>query len=304
MQRCLLTMALGLLFACAQPARAGFISQVLGDNPKGFWILNDVPGATTTAVDSSVNGFNGAYGPGVTPQGIAGPSWVPPSGLVADFTGGNISFASPLNLGANGYTIEAWINPTLLSLTQTTRIVASGRGLNGYGFGTAAGGGLLFTSFAQQDYFTTGVTLLPNRWQYVGVVVDASNNANFYLNGSLVETVAGTQPTIPPTLNFTIGSRSPPVPDEFFTGGLAGISVYDTVLTAAQIQAQFDAATTAVPEPSSLVLAGLAAFGAGLALWQRRRKASSSVPRWQGSADTFVCPLRNVSDFSAPKLVR
>ena len=234
MRRCLLTMALGLLFACAQPARAGFISQVLGDNPKGFWILNDVPGATTTAVDSSVNGFNGAYGPGVTPQGIAGPSWVPPSGLVANFTGGTISFATPLSLGANGYTIEAWINPTLSSLMNTTRIVASGSGLNGYGFGTAAGAGLVFTSFAQHDYFTTGVTLLPNRWQYVGVVVDASNDANFYVNGSFVESMAGILPTIPPTLNFTIGNQSPGLghTDEIFTGGLAGISVYDTALTA------------------------------------------------------------------------
>ena len=187
MRHCLFMMALGLLLACAQPARADFVTQVLGDNPKGFWILNDVPGATTTAVDSSVNGFNGTYGSGVTPQGIAGPSWVPPSGLVANFTGGTISFPTPLNLGANGYTIEAWINPSLSSLTQTTRIVASGDDFNGYGFGTASGGRLVFTSFTQQDYFTTGVTLLPNQWQYVGVVLDASNNANFYVNGSFVE---------------------------------------------------------------------------------------------------------------------
>src|SRR6185369_2403366 len=55
----------------SQPTGANFISQVLGDNPKGFWILNDVPGSTTTATDSSVNAFNGTYGTGVTPQGIA-----------------------------------------------------------------------------------------------------------------------------------------------------------------------------------------------------------------------------------------
>jgi hypothetical protein len=30
-----------------------------------------------------------------------------------------------LNLGANGYTIEAWIKPTLSSLQTTSRIVAS-----------------------------------------------------------------------------------------------------------------------------------------------------------------------------------
>jgi hypothetical protein len=271
-------MSLGLLFACAQPARgADFITQVLGDNPQGFWVLNDAPGSPATAVDSSVPAFNGTYGPGVTPQGSAGPSWVPGSGLVANFDGsGNISFTAPLNLGANGYTIEAWINPTLASLQNTTRIVASGRGNDGYGFGTAANGELVFTSFSRHDYFTTTLTLLPNQWSYVGVVLDASNDANFYVNGALVETVAGTLPTEAPLQNFTIGSRSP-LADEFFTGGLAGISVYDTALTPAQIQAQYDAAI--IPEPSSLVLTGLGALCAGCTLWGRRRKAGTSVPR-------------------------
>jgi len=196
-------------FVKCTTARADFISQVLGDNPQAFWILDDIQRLTTTATDSSGNAFNGTYGTGVTPQGITGPSWVPSSGLVADFTGGTISFPTPLNLGANGYTIEAWINPSLLSLTETTRIVASGSGLNGYGFGTASGGRLVFTSFSQQDYFTTGLTLLPNRWQYVGVVLDASNDANFYVNGSLVGSLVGTRPTTAPTPDFTIGNQSP-----------------------------------------------------------------------------------------------
>jgi hypothetical protein len=267
MRRHLFIMSLGLLFACSQPVRADFISQVLGDNPKGFWILNDAPGAPTTAMDSSANAFNGTFELGVTPRGAAGPSWVPGAGLVADFSGsGNISFAAPLNLGGSGYTIEAWINPTLASLQNTSRIVASGRGLNGYGFGTTAGGELIFTSSAVQDYTTTTLTLLPNQWSYVGVVLDAGNDANFYVNGALVETVTGAQPTLTPTLNFNIGSRSPPVPDEFYAGGLAGISVYDTALTPAQIQAQYNAA---VPEPSSFVLIGLGALGCSLR--QRRR---------------------------------
>jgi hypothetical protein len=108
--------------------------------------------------------------------------------------------------------------------------------------------------------------------------MNAREKLNFaYVNGALVQTVAGIQQTLAPALNFNIGSRSPPGADEFFMGGLAGISVYDTALTAAQIRAQYNAAT-AVPEPSSLVLTGLAAVvGAGRALWQRRRKASSSV---------------------------
>ncbi len=265
-----LVVSLGLLFACAHPGQADFITTVLGDNPQGFWILNDAPATTTTAVDSSVNGFNGTYGLGVTEQGIAGPSWIP-SGLAADFTGGTVSFTAPLNLGPDGYTIEAWIDPTLSSLTQTTRIVDSGTGLNGYGFGTADGGGLVFTSFSRQDYHTTGVTLLPNQWQYVGVVVDASDDANFYVNGVLEETVAGTLSTTAPTGNFTLGNQSPGPghTDEIYTGGMAGVSVYTTALTSDQIEAQFDAATA--PEPSSLALA-LGAFCAGLTFrrWRRR----------------------------------
>ena len=89
---------------------------------------------------------------------------------------------------------------------------------------------------------------------------------------------------MPRRRNFTIGNQSPGPghTDEIFTGGLAGISVYDTALTSAQIQAQYNAATTAVPEPSSLVLAGLAAFGAGLhfvATPQEGKQFGSAVAR-------------------------
>jgi hypothetical protein len=275
MTRPLPIMSLGLLFVCAQPARAAtFINQVLSDSPRGFWVLDDAPGLPATATDSSPNAFNGTYGLGISRQGIAGPIGV--AGSVAKFEGGNISFPSPLDLGANGYSIEAWINPTVSSLTQTTRIVASGDGNNGYGFGTAAGAELVFTTFTRRDYFTTTLTLQPNQWQYVGVVLDASNAANFYLNGVLVETVAGgVLQTAAPSTNFTIGNQSPGGghTDEIYTGGLAGVSVYNTALTTPQILAQYNAA---IPEPSSLVLMGL---GAGCAVLRRRRTASSSAPR-------------------------
>ena len=279
-----LSLPLALLLACAQPAWADFISQVVGDNPLGLWILNDSP---PTAIDSSGNAFHGTYASGVTPQGIAGPSWVPPAGQVADFIGGTITFPTPLNLGSSGFTIEAWIFPSISSLTQTTRFVASGSGFNGYGFGTAAGAGLLFTSFTQEDDFSTEVILHPNEWQYVGVVVDASHAANFYVNGSLVETVAGTRPTTAPTVNFTIGNQSPGPghTDEIFNGGLAGISVYDTPLTAAQIQAQYDAAEpAAVPETGTTGLIGAALLGFALLVRHRRKRAMPAD--WPASTHT------------------
>jgi hypothetical protein len=268
----LLIMSLGVLFVCAPSVRAQFIDQVLNDNPVGFWVLDD---ATTTATDSTSNNFDGTYTSGATPQGTAGPSWVPGSGLVANFDGsGNITFPDPLDLGINGFTIQAWIKPTLASLQNPTRIVASGRGNDGYGFGTTGSGELVFTAFSQQDYITTGVNLLPNQWYYVGVVFDTNNDARFYVNGALVDFVTGNTGVETPQQDFTIGSRSP-LPDEFFTGGLAGISVYSTTLTSGQIQAQYDAA--AVPEPSSFALISLAAFGAGCVFLHRRRKIGSPV---------------------------
>jgi hypothetical protein len=273
---------LGLLFACAQPGRGAlFTDQVLSDNPQGFWMLND---AGPTAVDSSPNHLDGTYRPGVTPQGIAGPSWVPSPGLVANFTGGTTSFQNPLNLGANGYTIEAWINPTLASLQNPSRIVASGRGNDGYSFGTTTDGQLILTLFRVQDYVTTLgplQRLLPNQWQYVGVVLDANNNANFYVNGSLVQTVASTGflGTIAPTENLTFGGNSPGpgivFPDEIYTGGLAGISVYNTALTSGQISAQYLAA---VPEPASCSLVAVLVIFAAVVV---RRIAGD------GSPDTY-----------------
>lgn len=257
---------MGLFFVCALPARADFISEVLDDSPDGFWLLND---SGSTAFDSSANAFHGTFGLGITQQGIAGPAWA--SGFVADFNGGNISFPTYLDLGGFGFTIQAWINPTALSLTQTTRIVASGSGFDGYGFGTAAGGELLLTQFTVQDYFSTSLNLLPNQWYYVGVVVDADNDAHFYVNGAFMETVEGSAQSLASLQDFTIGNQSPGLghTDEIYRGGLAGVSVYKTPLSATQIQEQYNAA---IPEPSSALL-----VGGGCVLLLRRRKAGGSV---------------------------
>jgi hypothetical protein len=261
-----LSLIIGAILLFAHSARADFISQVLAANPQGFWTLTD---AGPTAFDSSPHNFNGTYaGVGVTPQGIAGPAWA--LGSVANFSGGNISFPTPLNLGANGYTIEAWINPS--NLVGFQRFVASGTaGAQGYGFGIH-NTDLIFTTFGQTDYETPAVAIQADQWQYVGVVFDSANIAHFYLNGTLVDSIGPGNPTTPPITDFSLGTM--PDLSEPFSGGLAGVSVYNTELSAAQIDAQF---LVGVPEPSSLLLTAAAVLGLGIRRALRRRIAHPSI---------------------------
>ena len=55
---------------------------------------------------------------------------------------------------------------------------------------------MIFTTYGVQDYVSTLDLLAPNVWQHVAVHLTADNAAEFYFNGQLVETVAGSAPAI------------------------------------------------------------------------------------------------------------
>lgn len=124
-------------------------------------------------------------------------------------------------------------------------------------------------------YLATGigsVTLtLPGQEMYIGLLwgsVDSYNTLSLYNGSTLVESITGTQVTASADGDQGINGT-------YYVNITSTESFNTVVATSSQYAFEFDNVAygpTAVPEPSSFVLASLAAIG-GLGLWVRRRRA-------------------------------
>ena len=105
---------------------------------------------------------------------------------------------------ASAFTIETWIN--MNSVASRVRILNKG---NAYAFAVEAGGKLLFASvdaaLASDVFITTNAHVSVGEWTHVAVVFDAAQDANFYVNGVLVQTIAGTRAAQSTTTVMDIG---------------------------------------------------------------------------------------------------
>lgn len=179
------------------------------------------------------------------------------SGQALAFDGLNDSIMLSNTAAINGltsdFTVAAWIKPK--TLTGFQRIVSTARSNsdNGYGLGIADGH-LLFTTYGVKDYVTTNTVLDAGAWQHVAVHLNASNAAEFYINGLLIETIAGSAPAnADGDDRLLIGATSEPsntATSQHFSGlidevvvmrGLPTISDWETLLgTAPTLHLNFD----------------------------------------------------------------
>jgi PEP-CTERM motif len=123
-------------------------------------------------------------------------------------------------------------------------------------------------------YLTTGVgsvTLsLPGQEKYVGLLwgsVDGYNTLSLYNGSTLVKSITGTDVT-----SSANGDQG--VNGTYYVNITSTDSFDKVVATSSQYAFEFDNVAynpSAVPEPSSFALAGLAAIG-GLGVWLRRRR--------------------------------
>jgi hypothetical protein len=136
---------------------------------------------------------------------------------------------------ANDFTVAAWIKPD--GTNGKGRIVSSPRTDNSDGFSFSQNGtGLQLTSWNVRDYDTADGLLTPGVWQHVAVHVTADNDAEFFVNGRLVETVPGEAPFRPdsdsPLLIGTASLTDAPL-GEPFHGAIDEVVVARSDLTAA-----------------------------------------------------------------------
>ncbi|MEM8778235.1 MAG: LamG-like jellyroll fold domain-containing protein [Cyanobacteria bacterium P01_G01_bin.49] len=129
----------------------------------------------------------------------------------------------------NDFTLEAWVKPR--KLTGIQRIFSKA---GAYGFGLQ-GNQLRFTTYGRKDYDTKKANLTVDHWHHLAVVLDNNNAAHFYVNGELIDSIAGTVAANTSQNNCEIG-RDKRYTNEFFDGYIADVRLWKTTRSQADIQ--------------------------------------------------------------------
>lgn len=147
-----------------------------------------------------------------------------------------IEDATSINGLTNDFTVIGWINPEQLNTTQQIFAAGQDDSSNGFAF-TVVNDKLRFTRLGGTNYNGT-TSLDANVWQQVAIVFDSSNDAHFYIDGLLQNTVAGaTAVTANSDDPWYIGATTTNAGalTQRFVGQIDELSVYSRALTAEEI---------------------------------------------------------------------
>lgn len=208
-------------------------------------------GSGTTVTDASGNGNNGT---------ISNATWSTSGkfGKALSFNGTNalvtIKDATSLHL-TSGMTIEAWVNPS--SITGAWRDVIY-KGDDNYAIeATSTNSGAVPGAVATingSDLAAYGTAALAaNSWSHLALSFDGST-MRFYVNGTQVSSVAMSGTLATSSNALQIGGDS--IYGQFFAGLIDEVRIYNTALSAAQIQSDM---TTAIGTTTQTKTPGLVA---------------------------------------------
>jgi hypothetical protein len=251
-------------------AASPYSDLVLSDNPILYYQFEELNG--TTAVDSSPTGANGTYLGGVQLQQVSGEAGL---GSAADFDG----FSGWVDVPALGsfpqVTIETWLN--------LEGNPAGGCCTSIYSNDSFGGGNIHFNIKSGRDIEhavagggpnnrnTPAGTIQSNVWYHVVATYDstAGGDTHIYVDGVEMSNLphgGAPQAALVDAQIARWGNA------RYFDGKLDEFAIYDSVLSAEQVQAHFDAASNVIPEPSTILLAALGLLGL-LGCGRRRRRA-------------------------------
>jgi len=234
-------------------AGSSLVSQVLGDNPAGYWRLGEMPGAVianygwlgATANGQAVGVTNGVPGP--CPPGFPG---FEIGNLAVWLTSGakvQVPYSDALN-PSGPFTLEAWVKPAQrggpVGAPVISMNISSGR--SGYAFyqDYDAKGKWEFILGNNNGYIARAIggSVDTNSWQYLAGVYDGSS-ALLYVNGAFAGSSTLSAPFAPNTsVDFVLGRRLNVNP-YCYTGQVDEVSIINRALTSPEIASRWQAAT-------------------------------------------------------------
>jgi fibronectin type 3 domain-containing protein len=222
-----------------------------------YYRLNELEG--TNALDSSANQFDGVYRdtPILGMQSVNPDLYNTAVGFNPDGGFGSMAMASntPIRQLTNNFSVALWVKPEESELPGDQVFI--GNPQVGIGWIVASvEGRIKFTTWAVQDYISSGTAVSNGAWTHIAVTMNENNNVQFYVDGEPFESLKiGPAPAnygLIETYLATDGNDSYP-----YFGVLDEVRVYQGLLSPDEIR---DLAY--IPEPGILGMVILAALGA------------------------------------------
>lgn len=190
------------------------------------------------------NEENGGIG-GLTPRQME--VFADINGLTQYYYRNDADFPESGITGANNFTIEAFINPAIM--TSADMLIVSkyetAGDLRMYAWGVDEGVLFLWissdgTAGNTSNSFTSTAPVIAGKWQHVAVVYTAAaGTVDFFYNGEFLEQVGGAEVTIADkNPDFRVGRLDGAV--RYYNGRISNVSFFDDVRTAPEIS--YDAA--------------------------------------------------------------
>src|SRR5581483_5535933 len=218
----------GSATATTSSLAVGYYATVLADAPAAYYRLAESGGSRLA--DSSANARSGSYAAGFTPVAPAGTA-IGADGA-ASFDGASqyatVPHAAALDPAA--FTVEAWVDPTDVSVPHGVVSSRSGPS-NGYFLFANGAVPTCRLSNGSGNVDAAGGTLSTDTWTFLACTYDGSM-VRLYVNGAELAATPLTGFVPNTTQDFRIGASGGPAPAAFFPGAVDDVAVYPAALDA------------------------------------------------------------------------
>lgn len=237
-----------------------YASTILADQPLAYLRFDEASG--TTAADATGNGNAGTYKGGFKLAAAGAIATCPgDTGVALDGNSGWVDLGDKFGFtGTSPFSLEIWVNPSTINAefrgVMTKQGVDSNNQKQGYDifsvdgvqYGTALAlerwqnGGSGGAGIAPTGMSGTAYAPVAGAWMHIVAVYDGTN-AYLYTNGALVNGPNPSSQAIQALTgcSFAVGAFSCGT-GGYFAGTVDEVAVYDKALTAAQVQAHYEAA--------------------------------------------------------------
>ena len=150
-------------------------------------------------------------------------------------------------LGSGSLTMEAWVRTANTTGAALTAIGADGNNFNEYWLGMYLNKAVIFMAGGVSCASTTSIN--DGRWHHIAGIRSGANTT-IYVDGQLENTtVIGAGVQASPTSYLAIGryGSAPSGFGQYWQGSIEEARFYNTALTAAQVQADMNSTTSALP---------------------------------------------------------